>query len=252
MSEVETQPAQLDPSALTAQTLFAQILHERIQSGALEKAISTKVDTLIDEVAKDVFRSYGDIGKAVKDKLTAAIVPNLESMGDLPVYHEFVMNRLKLAAQNFYDQRLTEVMDAELKEVFSELPEKLTLSWVIEQFLSGGNYSRSERLTLIIKDTDWSARPGDSLHVYIDEDEDKGDRDCNFSFFLSLDNETGMYDILGITVDGKKPGERLSMGRLYRIEKILFNAYTMKAKIKLDKGRDPDNYNTEYERECHC
>lgn len=95
-------------------------------------------------------------------------------MGDLPVYHEFVMNRLKLAAQNFYDQRLTEVMDAELKEVFSELPEKLTLSWVIEQFLSGGNYSRSERLTLIIKDTDWSARPGDSLHVYIDEDEDKG------------------------------------------------------------------------------
>lgn len=67
MSEAETQTAQFDPSALTAQALFARILHERIQSGALEKAISSKVDTLIDEVAKEVFRSYGDVGKAIND-----------------------------------------------------------------------------------------------------------------------------------------------------------------------------------------
>ncbi len=256
MSEVETQPAQLDPSALTAQTLFAQILHGRIQSGALEKAISTKVDALIDEVAKEVFRSYGDVGKAIKDKLTAAIVPNLESIGDLPVYHEFVMNRLKFAAQNFYDQRLAEVVDAELKEVFSELPEKITLSWIVGNLAEDAKGNEDgENITLIIEDrkADYSwSKPGDWVHVYLDKEEGKASRDCEFDLHLSKNKDTGNYKILGIRCGRYKTGESLSIGRIYNLEKVIFNVYAMKGEISLDKGTDADDYDTSYERECHC
>lgn len=252
MSEVENQLPAFDPSAVTAQALFARIVHERIQSGALEKAISTKVDTLIDEVAKEVFRSYGDIGKALKEKITAAIVPNLDSMGDLPVYHEFVMNRLKLAAQNFYDQRLAEVVDAELKEVFSELPEQITLSWIVEKLTKEAEGEEDgENITLIIEQQRWSSN-WDSLSVYLDKEEGKESRNCEFDLHLSKNKDTGNYRILGIRCGGYKPGDSLSIGRIYNLEKVLFNIYAMKGEISLDKGVDADNYDTSYERECRC
>ena len=252
MSEAECQLPAFDPSAVTAQALFARIVHERIQSGELEKAISSKVDNLINSVAEDVFRSYGGIGKALKEKITAAIVPNLDSMGDLPVYHEFVMNRLKFAAQNFYDQRLAEVVDAELKEVFSELPEQITLSWIVEKLTKEAEREEDgENITLIIEQLSWS-RDWDSVKVYLDKGEGKESRNCEFDLRLSKNKDTGNYEILGIRNGGYKPGERLSVGRTYKLEKVLFNIYAMKGEISLDKGVDADNYDTSYERECRC
>lgn len=43
-----------------------------------------------------------------------------------------------------------------------------------------------------------------------------------------------------------------SIGRVYKLEKALFNIYAMKGQIILDKGLDAEDYDTSYERECHC
>lgn len=250
----------IDPENTTVQALFAQILHSRIQAGAVEEAITKRVDSLINSVADDVFSRYSDVNKALKDAMTKAIVPQLESIGDLPVYHDFVINRLKLAANNFYDQRLAAVVDAELKEIFTELPEQITLSWLIDQLIedakdSDGDYEG--QITLIVRDTgdeySWS-KSGDYVDVYLDTEPDKSQRDCEFDLHLTLDKKTGKYNLLGLRVKGKEAGEQLSFGRIYKYEKILFNLYTMKSLIDLDKGLDADDYDTSFEREdgCRC
>lgn len=205
----EQEPVLLDASSVTAQDMFASVLRRRIQDGALENAIASKVDTLINSVADDVFKSYGEIAKAIKEKLTAAIIPQISDMGDLPVYHDFVMNRIKLAAQNFYDQRLTAVVDAELKEVFSELPEQITLSWIVEKLTKEASQDDEdgEQITLIIDNRKYSwAKKGDYIFVYLDKCHDKTKNNCKYYLHLTKDTKTGNYDLLGLKVGGSKPG----------------------------------------------
>lgn len=258
-NEKEFEP-QINPDTTTVQALFAHILHSRIQAGAVEEAVTKRVDSVINSVADDVFSRYSDVSKALKEAMTKAIVPQLESIGDLPVYHDFVINRLKLAANNFYDQRLAAVVDSELKEIFTELPEQITLSWLVEKLIEDaksddGDYE--DRITLIVRDKGdeyaWS-KSGDYVYVYLDKEADKSERDCEFDLHLSRNRQTGKYDLLGLRINGKKAGEQLSVGRIYKYEKLLFNLYAMKGLIDLDKGLDADDYDTSFEREdgCRC
>lgn len=238
----------IDPSSTTVQEMFGRILNEKIQAGALEVAISKKVDSLIEETANDVFRSYSDLGKALKEKMTKAIMPQLENLDDLPTYHDFVLNRLKVAAQGFYDSRLTEVLDKEFAEIMAEVPENITLSYIVESLLEDAQEDGDGEgeITLIIEEHNYSSS-GRWLSVYIDKEADQDKHSCDFDLHLSKDNDTGKYDILGIRVDNKKPGESLAMGRLYNMEKILFNVYAMKGQIELDQGLDADDYETTWD-----
>ena len=62
----------IDPSNATVQAMFGAVLQQKIQGGALEQALSKYADKLIDDCAQDVLRSYGDVGKAVKEALAKA------------------------------------------------------------------------------------------------------------------------------------------------------------------------------------
>ena len=176
-------------------------------------------------------------------------MPQIESLEDLPVYHDFVMNRLKLAAQNFYDSRLADVVDAELKEIMAELPEEITMSWLVKEVVEDAREYNDEpegEITLIIEDMfDWTDT---SKQVYISKEEDTASRDCDIDLHLSLDKKTGKWDILSIRSGGQKE-PRLCAGRLYHFEKMLFNVYAMKGQIDLDQGADADDYETSWS-EC--
>lgn len=238
----------IDPSSATVQEMFGRILNEKIQAGALEVAISKKVDSLIEDTANDVFRSYSDLGKALKEKMTNAIMPQLGNLDDLPTYHDFVLNRLKVTAQGFYDSRLAEILDKEFAEIMAEVPENITLSYIVNSLLeeAQGDNEYEGEITLIIDEDNYS-NDGRWLSVYIDKEADQSEHNCSFYLHLSKDKETGKYDILSMKVDDKKPGEALSMGRLYRMEKILFNVYAMKGRIELDQGLDADDYETAWD-----
>lgn len=247
MSEKEQFEPTINPVTATVQEMFGQVLSQRIQSGAVEQAIVKHVDKLIESAAEDVFRSYGDVGKAIKDQFAKAIMPRLESIGDLPTYHEYVTNRLKLATQQFYDNRLAAVLDAEFKELMTEIPEQITLSWLVEQVVKDSredNDSYEGSITLIVdtEERSW----GSWINLYIDKEEGKSTRDCEFNLHLSKNKETGKYDVLGVRIGGYKAGEKLSMGRKYGFEKILFNIYAMKGQIDLDQGTDADDYDTSW------
>lgn len=237
----------IDATTATTQEMFGQILQKRIQEGALEAAITKNVDSLIDEVARDVFRSYGDVGKALKEQMTSALMPNLESLCDLPSYSNFVTNRLKIAAQNFHDQKLAKVIDDELKEVFSEIPEEITLDWLVEQMLSHAreydNESEGE-ITLIIDNRVESY--GNYMSVYMDKEPSKDKYQCSYDLHLSQEKETGKYSILGLKVDGDKVSDRLTLGRMYGFDKVLFNIYAMKGLISID-SLDADDYTTHWD-----
>lgn len=245
MSDQKQFEPTINPMTATVQEMFGQVLQQRIQSGAVEQAIAKQVDKLIEDAASDCMRSYSDFGKALKEQFTKAIMPALDSISDLPTYHEYVTNRLKLATQNFYDTRLAAVLDKELTELLTELPEQITLSWLVEQMVKWSREDNDDyegNITLIIRPTfDWS---NTSMSVFLDKEPDQSERSCAYDMHLSLDKESGKWEMLSLRVNGKKAGENLSIGRLYSFDKILFNVYAMKGKIDLDCGTDADDYTT--------
>lgn len=235
---------EIDATTATTQEMFGKILQRRIQEGALEKAITENVDRLINDAASDVFKSYGDVGKAIKEQMTKSLMPRLESIDDLPNYSNFVTNRLKLAAQDFHDQKLAKVIDDELKEVFSEIPEEITLKWLVEKMLSHAqeyNEDQEGEITLIIdvKDRSW----GGYISVYMDNESDKDKHQCDYDLHLSKEKDTNKYSVLGLKVNGDKVGDRLTLGRMYGFDKVLMNIYAMKGFVSID-SLDADDYTT--------
>jgi len=233
----------IDAAAATTQEMFGQILQKRIQEGALEVAITKNVDSLINEVARDVFRSYSDVGKALREQMTKALMPCMDNLDDLPSYSNFVTNRLKFAAQNFHDQKLAKVIDDELKEVFSEIPEEIKLSWLVEKVVESASeceYSEGE-ITLIIEVPSWSTGD-DTVIVHMDKESGKDSYECGYELHLSKDKDTGKHKILSLKVDSKETASGVTLGRLYNADKVLFNIYAMKGLIDIDLGLDADSY----------
>lgn len=246
MSEQKPFEPTINPMTATVQEMFGQVLQQRIQSGALEQAISKYVDKLIDDAASDCLRSYSDVGKALKEQFSKAIMPRLEDISNLPTYHEYVTNRLKLATQQFYDNRLAAVLDKELSELLQEVPEQITLSWLVQEvveYSKGDDYEGA--ITLIIEKDEFYSFSR-FMHIYLDKNAGQSKRDCEYDLHLSLDKDSGKWEIIGLRVNGKKAGDTLSFGKLYGFDKILFNVYAMKGKIELDCGEYAEDYDTSW------
>ncbi|MCH7421270.1 hypothetical protein [Shewanella sp. MM_2022_3] len=236
----------VNPMTATVQEMFGQVLQQRIQSGALEQAIGKYADKLIDDAARDCFQSYGDVGKVLKEQFAKAIMPQLESIADLPTYNEYVTNRLKLATQQFYDNRLAAILDKELNELLTELPEQITLSWLVQKVIAESreyNDDYEGEITLIIEEDNTY---GKFAQIYLDKESDRSKRDCKYNLHMHQDKESGKWEIIGLRVDGHKAGEQLSMGRQYGFEKILFNVYAMKGQIEFDEGTYASSYETSW------
>lgn len=227
----------IDPSNTTVQAMFGAVLQQKIQSGALEQALSKYADKLIDDCAQDVLRSYGDVGKAVKDALTKAIMPQIDSIADFPSYHDFVTKRLRMAAQDFYDQRLAEVLDKEIQEIMNELPEEITLSWVLDAVRKsitgyGDGDHVDEEMTLIIEETTYGYH-----HIYIGKEAGMEKHSCEYH--ISIDKEGCIYSM---KIDSADVKHKKCAGPFYGADRKLMAAYAMKSKVNLDQGEYPHNY----------
>lgn len=240
-NQTQEQPVLLDPSSTTVQDMFAKVLHSRIQSGALEAAITKQVDKLIEETASDVMRSYGEVGKKLRELMAAAITPQLDSIDKLPAYHDFVVNRVRAAAQKFYDTRLAEALDAQLAEIISELPEKVTLSWIIEQIketisddCSCGHSGFD--LPMIIE------CERDFIHIYIHDEEEVSSRYGEEKHRYKYQIHLHKGELYSLKVVDKETKAKLSFGVVYGVEEKLFHLYALRGTIELDHGKDPDDY----------
>lgn len=241
MSDQKEFEPSINPVTATVQEMFGQVLQQRIQSGAVEQAIIKHVDKLIESAAEDVFRSYGDVGKAIKEQFAKAVMPNLREIGDIPTYHQFVTQRLKMSVQNFYDNRIAEVIDKEMSELLEEIPEQITLSWLVEKLVSSAEESRDGdyegRITLNIE------HDGSWLHISMDKEEGRGRYQCAYRIDARKDDD-GQYKIYAAKIDNENIGASKIVGPFYNFEKILMHVYALRGSILADKGFDPDDYDT--------
>lgn len=74
------------------------VIHTKLSDGTIERIISEKLEKGINDAMDDLFRSYGDVGKVIKEKATEVLVPAIER-------HDFADHIVKL------DTVLTEIVN---------------------------------------------------------------------------------------------------------------------------------------------
>jgi len=74
------------------------VIQQKLKDGTIEKIIAAKFEKGIDEAMDNLFRSYGDIGKVIKEKVSSVMIPAIEK-------HDFSDHLVKL------DTILTEIVN---------------------------------------------------------------------------------------------------------------------------------------------
>lgn len=109
------------------------VIQTKLSDGTIEKIISEKLEKGIESAMDDLFRSYGDVGKVIKEKTTEVLIPAIEN-------HDFSNNIVKL------DTILTEIVNTtalvenkKLLENFKELmieedKKTITVSELFERY----------------------------------------------------------------------------------------------------------------------
>jgi len=55
------------------------VIQQKLTDGTIEKIIAAKLEKGINDAMDDLFRSYGEIGKAIKGKVKAVMIPAIET-----------------------------------------------------------------------------------------------------------------------------------------------------------------------------
>lgn len=246
-------PAPINPAQVTVQDLFTNILHQRLSSGVIEERIVSAVDSLIDKTISDTLSSYSELGKAIREQLTSCLMPNMAT-ADFPKYNEFVLQRLRFAAKTFYDERLTEMLDKEVQEIFSEIPKEVTLTWLLDkykEYLSKEEFdedrSGSIRLKIITDDGYFTKIAFDAGRR---SSRSMSSRD-EFTYTFGISHTSNRLirdkgDIYTASFEGVNTKDHLVMDRNYGFTKLFYNLYASKTILTLDQGTDPSDYDLEF------
>ncbi|MBT2773801.1 hypothetical protein J7J47_16380 [Halomonas sp. ISL-60] len=118
-----------------------QLLHSRISeftaSDRPKEIIDQHVEKMFTSVVDDAFRSYGDMGKAVKEALQAAIPGNVSDMMELTRYNNLIANAMKEKwAESGVEADMVRRTHEAIDEVVSEMqmPEFVSLQKLLEAF----------------------------------------------------------------------------------------------------------------------
>ncbi|MES2488512.1 MAG: hypothetical protein V4607_01885 [Pseudomonadota bacterium] len=119
-----------------------ELLTERValfaESGKAEEIIDAGVKKLFTDVIDDTFRSYGEMGKAMKEAVAKALPGNISDMFELTRYNTLIANSLRTqwessGVENDMLRRSKEVLDQLLKD--EVIPERVYLSELLEEFI---------------------------------------------------------------------------------------------------------------------
>ncbi len=206
--------------------------------GFVEKIVKEKLEETIKDIVDDTFRSWGDFGKNLKKHIEENLNINLKEL-NIDGYNTLVLaavqEKLDLATKVQGVEKIKEAMDKMLKNVkteykLSELIEELKG----EDYRDEYEYDEDDQITLIIEES-YSFK-----YIYLDKDANKRKYDCDYRICLYKD------EIESLKIEDKEITKNNIMAGFHGLGNTLFKIYASGAKIVLDQGDDPEDYELYY------
>ena len=210
------------------------------EEGFVEQVVEKRLRRTIEEIVDESFRSYSDFGKNLKGHITQNLNINFDEL-KLEGYNTLVLTAVKEQLDKIIIVQGIEKIKASLDEMLIDYKEEYTLSEIIEKFkehTDKEDFDSDDKIGLIIQDS------CGYKHIYINETH--LDYKHQYEYRISINREGKAYSI---KIKNQEIDKNKIMEGLYGFEKLLFRIYASGAKIALDKGTDPDEYDLYYSDE---
>lgn len=218
-----------------------KIINEKMieieKDGFIEKIIEDNLKKCLESVISDVFSYSGPIRDGIKNHIKENLNVNLHDL-NIPQYNTLVVQAVNKKVKEMIEIQGINKLNECIDKMLMDVKEEYTLSEIIEQlkeedYKEKYEYSHDDYLTLIIEE-----RYG-FKHIYLDLEPNKSKYECDYN--INIDDEGKIYSTKLENIDITK---KLKIGNLYGLSEMIFKIYSSGAKIILDQGMDPDDYDT--------
>lgn len=200
-----------------------------VEDGTIDKKIEEQLEKAINKSIEDIFCSYGDFTKKLKDEMQKVICIN-DDLG-LPGYSELVTKIVRAQLNAHMEKQVADHVAGYIDKLLNKFPSEITISELVETFKE---YVRDEEagedrdITFIVED---SADLDGYFDIYMSEESCKDRHSCKYMLRCKED------EVWSINVNGwrvQPSSKQLFAGALFGFEEFLFHAYTNKIKIVRD------------------
>jgi len=245
---------------MSQQQTLEQLLHDRVSQFATserpKEIIDQHVEKMFSSVIEDAFRSYGDMGKAVKEAINEALPGNVSDMVELTRYNNLVANAMKEKwAESGIEADMIRRAHSAIDEAVADMqvPEFVSLGKLLEAFAeehaeeameSGWEAPRIEIESSDVVDDHW--------RIYFDKDPEEPRYSTRSVFRLAnmlavsaRDNEArdghDVGEVYAAQVDGDLMGRKMGVWSS-DWEKLMVALYYGGAKLVIDCDADDITY----------
>lgn len=212
----------------------------------VETVVKKRLEKTITEIIDDTFREWSDFGKNLKEYIGKNLNVNLENLG-LEGYNTLALTAIKEELDKCITIQGIEKIKELTKEILSDVKPEYTLSEIIESLKDSSlkeeyEYDEGDSVAIIIDGKDDGYK-----HIYLSEEEPtsiyRSVSKYDYDYQIDIDKEGKPYSI---KLKNKEIDTKKILGGLYGVDKLLFKIYSSGAKIILDKGMDPEDYDIYY------
>lgn len=209
----------------------------------VEGVVRKRLEKTIVDIVDDVFREYSDFGKKLKGHIEENLNINFENLG-LEGYNGLVLSAVKEELDKAITIQGIEKIKQATEEMLSDAKGEYTLTEIIEKLKGESSkeeyeFDYDEKVSLIIENGGSGYK-----RIYLDEEEKDGKYEHDYQIALDGNGKPYSIRLKGDDINPKK-----IMGGLYGLERLLFKIYASGAKITLDNGDDPEDYELHYSQE---
>lgn len=210
----------------------------------LQETLEARVNKLLDDLLGDLFRSYGDLAKGLKEKVEQELAVDLQRL-DFSQYREELLAITQRRVEAAWNEQMKEAVEASLSQILAEPPKELKLSEIVEMMKSDRMEHRD--------DGDWPSEctayveydrgvvEGFAM-VFLDPEPDKSGYEC--SYRIHIHNKEEGWEAIGVHLPDLELGRHRGrfLGRLDALEKALFHLHASGTKLVLDEDCVDDAY----------
>lgn len=202
----------------------------KVIAESLPAMVETKVKKMLDDLLDDMFRSYGDIAKSVKEKIVSQLNVNLQEFS-LVDYNTFISKAITNALNDQISKEVLKPIDDLVKNLVNPLKkDSFTLAQIHEKYMKFQMEENSDEtegeFTFIVDDTGSSY-----ITLCIDPKPDQSKHSCESEICISKDN--GHVFLLRTMTNWGKKGEvnPVKLTQLDNFQLFLFRLYSTKTPI---------------------
>lgn len=212
------------------QELITKKLEELTSNGKLDEIITKEITAALQNTAREALRSYGEVGKALEEKLKKELLSNIAGL-DFTQYAKTMTDLMESSLNKSIIEYGIEPAKEMINRFVGQLEKKeWKLSEVIEKFkesfVNEDDRDESGVISLVVKPSSYGS-------VWIGFDEKEGQNsDYNCKYRLSVDDKTNR---MWYFTNDKEKITPLTESNLTGFDFFLFKLYACQCTLILDE-----------------